>query len=59
MSGLAKSNVFNTSTNLDLTVGGHPVDLSEDTHKSQKRYAAFLDRDGKHSFTDSNLTHCK
>jgi hypothetical protein len=33
--------------NLDLTVGGHPVDLSEGTHKSQKRYAAFLDRYGK------------
>ena len=33
--------------NLDLTVGGHPVDLSEGTHKSQKRYAAFLDRSGK------------
>jgi mono/diheme cytochrome c family protein len=33
--------------NLDLTVGGHPVDLSEGTHKTQKRYAAFLDRYGK------------
>ena len=33
--------------NLDLTVGGHPVDLSEGTHKSQKRFAAFLDRYGK------------
>jgi len=33
--------------NLDLTVGGHPVDLSEGTHKSQKRYAPFLNRDGR------------
>jgi hypothetical protein len=33
--------------NLDLTVGGHPVDLSEGTHKTQKRYAAFMDRYGR------------
>lgn len=34
--------------NLDLAVGGHPVDLSEGTHKSQKRFAAFMDRFGKY-----------
>ena len=30
--------------NLDLAVGGHPVDLSEGTHKSQKRGAAAMER---------------
>jgi len=32
---------------LDLTVGGHPVDLSEGTHKTQKRGAAMLNRLGE------------
>ena len=32
---------------LDLTVGGHPVDLSEGTHKSQRRGAAMLNRSGE------------
>jgi hypothetical protein len=35
--------------NLDLTLGGHPVDLSEGTHKSQKRYAAVMDRYGRYT----------
>jgi len=37
--------------NLDLTVGGHPVDLSEGTHRTQKRYAAMLDRTGKYKLS--------
>jgi hypothetical protein len=33
--------------NLDLTVGGHPIDLSEGTHITQKRFQAILNRYGK------------
>ena len=32
---------------LDLTVGGHPIDLSEGTHMTQKRFQAILNRYGK------------
>ena len=32
---------------LDLTVGGHPIDLSEGTHMTQKRFLAILNRYGK------------
>ena len=32
---------------LDLTIGGHPIDLSEGTHMTQKRFLAILNRYGK------------
>ncbi len=32
---------------LDLTVGGHPIDLSEGTHMTQKRFQAIMNRYGK------------
>jgi mono/diheme cytochrome c family protein len=34
---------------LDLTVGGHPIDLSEGTHMTQKRFQAIMNRYGKYN----------
>jgi mono/diheme cytochrome c family protein len=39
-----RDSILYVGGNLDLAVGGHPVDLSEGTHKSQKRGAAVMER---------------
>jgi len=43
-----RDSILYVGGSLDLTVGGHPVDLSEGTHKSQKRGAALLQRFGNY-----------
>src|SRR6185295_1171859 len=38
---------------LDLTMGGHPVDLSEGTHKSQKRSASVVNQRAEFHLTSA------
>jgi hypothetical protein len=42
-----RDSILYVSGKLDLAVGGKPVDLSEGTHKSERRGAALLDRMSK------------